>query len=81
MTLAQNQLAGLTLHTGESNASLSVTATDTEGTSTSVPSTAATADVTVTPVAETPSVTLAVGSSTVNEGSAVTLTHYRDGGR
>ena len=74
VTLAQNQLAGLTLHTGESNASLSVTATDTEGTSTSAPSTAATADVTVTPVAETPSVTLAVGSSTVNEGSAVTLT-------
>ena len=70
VTLAQNQLAGLTLHTGESNASLSVTATDTEGTSISAPSTAATADVTVTLGAPT---LTAPTTLTVNEDGTVAL--------
>jgi hypothetical protein len=69
ITLTESQLVGLTLTAGETNASLSVTATGGAGTATSP-----TNILTVTPVAETPSVFLTLGSTTVNEGAAVGIT-------
>jgi serralysin len=76
VTLTQAQLAGLSLQLGETNANLSVTATETNGTITSAPSTPATAAITAIPVAEIPTVALSVGSALVVAGGsdAITIT-------
>ena len=68
ITLAANQLAGLTLKLGETTAALSLTATNTEGASTAT-SAAVSATVTATPVAENPALGEASPSVTVNNGS------------
>ena len=68
ITLAANQLAGLTLKLGETTAALSLTATNTEGASTAT-SAAVSATVTATPVAENPALGEASQSVTVNNGS------------
>ena len=72
ITLAANQLAGLTLKLGETTAALSLTATNTEGASTAT-SAAVSATVTATPVAEAPSCGTVLAASGV-EGTAIPLT-------
>ena len=73
ITLAANQLAGLTLKLGETTAALSLTATNTEGASTAT-SAAVSATVTATPVAEAPSLTGTVLTASGVEGTAIPLT-------
>ena len=73
ITLAANQLAGLTLKLGETTAALSLTATNTEGASTAT-SAAVSATVTATPVAEAPSLTGTVLAASGVEGTAIPLT-------